>query len=286
MKRRSLLSGLGAAAVGTTVFAGTASAVTDPGDATKREVFQREYGSFSFDDWNCGRVRVYGIDEYSDSGINDVCDDVGTFLDHLVNSVDEFDGFKLHGYATNLDPFTGDNSGQDQFELADDYVDAFGDDDLGGGNVWLITRDSSGENGSLERDHNIAFGPTPYATDSSLSFQYPHSFTRDNTESDDNGDPVHWSACHELGHQMANSDYYADELPDTDSDHYLAGTVCDGSRCADRSSTIMARPSNAEYMNNGDCQGNASAADSYSLRTSPCERTAFNQSRLGVKNQS
>ena len=43
---------------------------------------------------------MYGIEEYSDGAINDVCDDVGTFLDHLASSVDEFDGFKLYGYAT------------------------------------------------------------------------------------------------------------------------------------------------------------------------------------------
>jgi len=50
---------------------------------------------------------VYGIEEYSDGAINVVCDDVGTFLDHLASSVDEFDGFKLYGYATGSTRFHG-----------------------------------------------------------------------------------------------------------------------------------------------------------------------------------
>lgn len=284
MKRRTALRAIGTVAIGSAATSSTAAAVTDPSNATKTEVYSDYVGSFSTDDWNSGRVRVYGIDEYSESAVDDVCSDVGEFLDHLVTFEDSIDGFRLRGFTTNLEPFTGSNGNQWQFPQADEYVDAFGHDSLGGGNVWLITRDSSGDNGSLDRPHNHVFGPKPYATDSSLNFQYPHSFTRDNTDQENDGDDIYWPACHELTHQMARTEYYSDALPNTTSDHYLASTLCDTLKCFDQSSSIMARPSNTDFLESGDCTGDASQADSYALRTSSCERTAILETRTGVKN--
>lgn len=284
MKRRTLLRAIGTAAVGTTAVAGVTGAVTDPSNASANEVYASFIGDYNYESWDTGRVRVYGIDEYSESDVDAVCSDVEDFLSSLANQESNISGFRLRGFTTNLDPFTGDYASNGKYQQADEYVDAFGHDSFGGGNVWLVTRDSGGDNGTLDRPHNCAFGPKPYANDSSLNFQYPHSFTRDNTVQDNGGNDIHWAACHELTHQMARTEYYSDALPNTSRDHELASTVCDSPYCYDQSSTVMARPSNTDLIESGDCTGNASAADSYSLYTSSCTRTAIDETRLGVKN--
>lgn len=261
--RRTVLKAIGTSTAATTALGfgvQTAAAETDPSNAQiKERVFVDATSGFGYDQWDSMRYRIYGTNMYDGSTVEAVSSDVATWCQNVVNLSDQINEYRVVGRTTNIDPFA-----QDQI-LADQYVEEFGHDYYGGGNLWL---DEGGS--AWDKAANGPTGPEPYRNrndDSQAS--YPHAW-----KADGKVDGIYWAAAHECAHLLSREQYWGTSLSNTDGDHELATEKY-------FDATVFTRPSIAEHIEEGDCTGSEALASSHSLKVSNCAVTAFEDSTDG-----
>jgi len=249
--------------------------VTDPSNATCTKEYNTQYGYYGSS--NDISVRIYRCGSWSLNDLKAEHDNIVELCDDIINNTPKLNGYRVRSFDTNLDHFYDSLSLCDAFNKADDYVDAFDEQNYivhsGGGNMWL-DRDG-GTFGIVDNNHPV--WPKGYGT-SNQSYcdqDYPHSFK---IHDEDNYDPeldinFSYGFVHEFYHQMLTpSDAWSNDYPNSSRSHDLAhADKANGTEYT----TLMSRPSSDGWYN-GDCYSSTQASPTnHSMTGSPCEYGAI-----------